>query len=450
MRRLTILFGTLAAIGLVFLALGAVDAVHPAIPAVVAAICLCLGVLAALIIGHDVASLTWRLRRVNENRPLPDDRPLLLTPLADEIDRLSRRLAHQAATAERHRRADTMILEHLPDPLIVLAEDRTLLRANAAARDTFGSDIRAVLRHPDLGSAIETARVTSTQQVAEISLAAPVARDVQVTVMPMDPPLADGGRIVVVLSDRTRERAIDRMREDFVANVSHELRTPLASLIGFTETLLGPAADDPRAQRQFLTIMAQQGARMHRLIDDLLSLSRIEMIEHQPPSDHVDLGALLARLTPGFGPRLQERKATLSPDVAPDLPLVLGDTDQIAQVLQNLIDNAVKYGREEGTVRIAIRRPIEGDPAWPDRNGVVVAVSDDGIGIPRAHLPRLTERFYRVDKGRSRAVGGTGLGLAIVKHIVNRHRGQMRIDSEEGKGTTVSIWFPVAPEGGHD
>jgi two-component system phosphate regulon sensor histidine kinase PhoR len=254
---------------------------------------------------------------------------------------------------------------------------------------------------------------------------------------------------VVVLSDRSRERAVERTRADFVANVSHELRTPLTSLIGFIETLLGPAADDPPAQRRFLGIMGEQAARMNRLIDDLLSLSRIELIEHQVPSAKVDLTELLARLAAGFEPRLKQRAVSLDMRIPADVPAVVGDADQLAQVVQNLLDNAVKYGREGGTVRldIAVAAPgVSPDPTrgWPARPGVVVTVADQGAGIPRAHLPRLTERFYRVDTGRSRAAGGTGLGLAIVKHVVNRHRGQMLIESEEGVGTTVSVWLPQA------
>jgi two-component system phosphate regulon sensor histidine kinase PhoR len=251
----------------------------------------------------------------------------------------------------------------------------------------------------------------------------------------MAPPIADDGRAVVVLSDRTRERAVERMRADFVANVSHELRTPLASLIGFIDTLRGPAADDPPAQQRFLGIMAEQAARMNRLIDDLLSLSRIELIEHQAPSGTVALDDLVRRLAAGFEPRLEARSVKLELRLAEDLPLVIGDADQLAQVLQNLLDNAVKYGREGGMVRLEAA-PAQGKP------GVVLSVADQGVGIPREHLPRLTERFYRVDTGRSRAAGGTGLGLAIVKHIVNRHRGQLTIDSEEGTGTTVTIWLP--------
>jgi two-component system, OmpR family, phosphate regulon sensor histidine kinase PhoR len=411
-----------------------------------------IGVVAATALGfaalwtRDLELLIERVRLVGSDPPDPAPAettgPNLMEPLGREIDRLSRRLAIRAALIERHRRADTLILERLPDPLIVLSADRTVRRANAAASAAFGDDMPAVLRHPDLRGAIDRALSQGVSQVAELSLPVPVPRDVHATVVPMDPPLADGGQAVVVLSDRTRERVVERMRADFVANVSHELRTPLASLIGFTETLRGPAADDPPAQQRFLKIMAEQGARMNRLIDDLLSLSRIELTEHQVPSERVDLADLVPRLVAGLEPRLAERKVQLAMQLAADLPLIIGDTDQMAQVLQNLLDNAVKYGREGGTVELVVR-VAEGAPRWPARPGVSISVTDQGAGIPPEHLPRLTERFYRVDKGRSRAVGGTGLGLAIVKHIVNRHRGQISIESKVGVGTTVSVWLPL-------
>ena len=189
--------------------------------------------------------------------------------------------------------------------------------------------------------------------------------------------------------------------------------------------------------------MAEQGARMNRLIDDLLSLSRIEMVEHQPPSDQVSLAALLPRIVAGYKPRLAGGGTRIEVEIAPDTPVIVGDADQIAQVSQNLLDNAVKYGKDGGVVRLTAGPAPPGN-GWPSRPGVVLAVTDAGRGIPRADIPRVTERFYRVDKGRSRAAGGTGLGLAIVKHIVSRHRGQLAIESEEGKGTTVSAWFPVS------
>ena len=191
--------------------------------------------------------------------------------------------------------------------------------------------------------------------------------------------------------------------------------------------------------------MAEQAERMNRLIDDLLSLSRIELTEHQAPSDQVNLAALLPRIAAAFEPHVAARKIALHVDAGPDVPAVTGDEDQLAQVVQNLLDNAIKYGRDKGTIRLAASRPQPGGN-WPARPGVLVTISDDGPGIAREHLPRLTERFYRVDKGRSRTVGGTGLGLAIVKHIVNRHRGQMLIESDEGQGTTITVWLPAQHE----
>jgi len=403
----------------------------------------------ALIWAQRLDHVTEAVRRVAaESGGESSARPALssLTELAREVDRLSRRVAARAALVDQLQRADAAIVGRLPDPLIVLAADRSVRRANAAARRAFGPDTGAVLRHPLLHEAIDRAFATGDVQGTELLLPVPVQRELQATVVPIDPPLADGGRILVVLSDRTRERAVERMRADFVANASHELRTPLASLIGFVETLRGSAADDPEAQQRFLAIMAEQGARMNRLIDDLLSLSRIELTEHQPPADRIDLAALLPRLVEAYQPRLAETTARLEVAVPEQLPPVIADADQMAQVLQNLLDNAVKYGAPKGTVTLSAR-PAAGDN-WPARPGVVLAVTDHGIGIAREHLPRLTERFYRVDKGRSRAVGGTGLGLAIVKHIVNRHRGHLLIESEEGAGTTVSVWLPQAAPAG--
>jgi two-component system phosphate regulon sensor histidine kinase PhoR len=399
----------------------------------------------ALVWGRDLDLLTDAVRRVTSDEAGPvasAESAVLMDTLGREIERLSRRLAIRAALQEQHRRADTLILERLPDPVIVLARDRSVRRANATARSAFGDDLPAVLRNPGVRGAIDRALATNESQSAEVVLRAPVPRDLYATVVPMDPPLADGGQALVVLSDRTRERVVERMRADFVANVSHELRTPLASLIGFVETLQGPAADDPPAQRRFLGIMAEQGARMNRLIDDLLSLSRIELTEHQTPSEPLDLTGLIQRMVAGFEPRLAERNVRLALRIEEGLPIVAGDADQIAQVLQNLLDNGLKYGRDGGVLSLDVGLAEPGD-RWPSRRGIVVAVADQGAGIPREHLPRLTERFYRADKGRSRAVGGTGLGLAIVKHIVNRHRGQLLIESEEGKGTTVSVWLPV-------
>ena len=460
---------------LALIVMAVVGAATPLGAAIAVGVTLLVAFALALLWARDLDVLSDTVRRLGEDQPAAET-PVLpgLERVGRETERLSRRLAERSALMERLRRADEAIVERLPDPLIVLAEDRSVRRANSAAQAAFGADMAAVLRHPGLrgaidraftqgvatkgpitqGASIHGAAIPGPAQAgdpsitpgmvhtAEITLSAPIARELLATVVPMDPPLADGGRAVVVLSDRTRERAVERMRADFIANASHELRTPLASLMGFIDTLRGPAADDPPAQQRFLGIMAEQAARMNRLIDDLLSLSRIELTEHQAPAGRVDLVALLHDLIAGFEPRLTERGVTLDVALTDALPSVLGDADQILQVAQNLLDNAVKYGRDGEVVRLAAE-PASG-LRWPARPGVVLTVADQGPGIPREHLPRLTERFYRVDAGRSRAVGGTGLGLAIVKHIVNRHRGQLAIESEPGIGTTVTVWLPVA------
>ena len=354
--------------------------------------------------------------------------------IAHGIEQLARGLANRAGEIGVLLRANQAIIERLPDPLLVLAPDRAVLRANTAMRTAFRDEIPVLLRHPVLRSAITSAWTEKATQTVDLSLPVPVEREVQATIIYFDPPLADGGQALVILSDRTRERRVEAMRADFVANVSHELRTPLASVIGFIDTIRGPAADDPPAQVRFLGIMAEQADRMRRLIDDLLSLSRIELVEHELPSTRIDVAELVRGVAASFEPRLAERRTSLILDLAPGLPTVPADADQIAQVASNLIENAIKYGREAGQVTVSVSAA---------RAGVVLVVSDDGPGMARVHLPRLTERFYRVDKARSRNAGGTGLGLAIVKHITNRHRGQLQIESEEGKGSRFSVWLPI-------
>ena len=372
--------------------------------------------------------------------------PALLGPIVSgELTRLAEVMAQRTALVDRLLLAEKSIVERLPDPLVLLGRERAVLRANAAARAAFGADLPAVLRHPLLVAAIDRAIVLgAAPQTADLRVPVPVSREVQAVVVPLEAPLAEGGLVLVVLSDRSRERAVERMRADFVANASHELRTPLASLIGFIDTLRGPAADDPPAQARFLGIMAEQAERMNRLIDDLLSLSRIEITEHLPPADRVDLRVVVDRALAGLQIGIAKRGVTLALAAGPALPAVLGDADQLQQVAQNLLDNALKYGPQGGTVHVGLAAEPLGGGRWPARPGVVLSVADEGAGIPRQHLPRLTERFYRVDTGRSRAVGGTGLGLAIVKHIVNRHRGALLIESEAGQGARFSIWLPMA------
>lgn len=392
----------------------------------------------------------------------PDEPPAFDTPLPGPIEevaeggaRLARALRDRMAQVERLQRAHAAIIQALPDPLLVLSSDRALLRANAAARGLLGlgpvlmrGDADALLRHPLLAEAVDRALARGEAQTTDIMLPVPVDREIAAQVIPMDPPLVDGGVLLVILGDRTRERAIERMRADFVANASHELRTPLASLVGFIETIRGPAQDDPEAQARFLGIMAEQADRMRRLVDDLLSLSRIEVAEHQPPTGEADLVAVLRAELAALTPLLARRGVTVAEDLPDAAPVAPADADQLAQVVRNLLDNAIRHGREGGVIRVGIAPGAPAAMQAPAQPGFTLRVADDGPGIPRDAIPRLTERFFRVDRARSRAAGGTGLGLAIVKHIVNRHRGRLLIESEPGAGAVFSVWVPSEPSQG--
>jgi two-component system phosphate regulon sensor histidine kinase PhoR len=276
---------------------------------------------------------------------------------------------------------------------------------------------------------------------AELHLPVPVPREVSARVVPLDPPLADGGRLLILLIDRSREAAIERTRADFVANASHELRTPLASLLGFIETLRGPAADDPAAQQRFLGIMAEQGERMRRLIDDLLSLSRIEMEEHQPPVGEAPLAMIIRAEVEALSPLMKRRDLRAELDLDEALVARPANADQVAQVIRNVLENAINHGRDGGMIAVTLKPAVAEDGTA--RPGALLSIADDGPGIAKHHIPRLTERFYRVDPARSRHKGGTGLGLAITRHIVMRHRGRLAIESTEGLGTKVHVWLPM-------
>jgi two-component system phosphate regulon sensor histidine kinase PhoR len=271
----------------------------------------------------------------------------------------------------------------------------------------------------------------------------PVERRLLATMVPLELSGAGGSEpsLLITFRDLTEQDRLARMRADFVANASHELRTPLASLKGYVETLQGNARDDADARTRFLKIMAEQAERMSRLVDDLLSLSRVEMREHLPLSGEAELGFLLAEVTKTLEPLASAAGVTLHLSRGDGDALVRGDGDELTQVFQNLVQNAIKYGRGGGKVEIRLTRQpaASGRPA-----GFRVDVSDDGPGIPPQHLPRLTERFYRVSAAASREKGGTGLGLAIVKHILNRHRGELLIRSQLGQGSTFSVVLPSA------
>jgi two-component system phosphate regulon sensor histidine kinase PhoR len=357
--------------------------------------------------------------------------------------RLNRAWRHRAADVERNLAGSNMVLAALPEPIILINNRREVMRVNAAARELLGEnllkrDLAAALRNPAVLKATDTVLKTGVGQLIEFQLSLQVERHLRAGIVPLPDHPEDGYAALLILNDLTALKRSDQMRADFVANASHELRTPLSTLIGFIETLQGPAADDAEAQRRFLPIMQQQAGRMARLVDDLLSLSRIELNEHLPPTGRADAVDILRSVVRMLELKASARGMRIVLQLDPDLPLVQGDEEELAQVFQNLVDNAIKYARRDTAITVSAVRSNKLRP------GVAVSVRDLGEGIPRLHLPRLTERFYRVDTARSREMGGTGLGLAIVKHIVNRHRGALEIDSEIGQGSVFTVHLRAA------
>ncbi len=385
-----------------------------------------------------------------------------LTAAIARMDRAATARANQLAA--RTMGIETL-LEALPDPLILVAAQRRVRFANRAARTLLGermgdADLALTLRHPEVTAAVDAALAGHGARTVEFSLSGPIECWYQARIKPL-PQSDESAAPMVVLSlhDTTMIKRSEQQRADLVANASHELRTPLTTLIGFIETLRGPARDDHEATDRFLGIMHDQSTRMARLIDDLLSLSRIELDEHTPPTQRVDIVRCVGAAVAAFELKAAARRVMLRVTVSEPLPPVIGDPDQLAQVLQNLISNAIKYTREQTEITLTLRVDAASAPGVPalgvlttlpgqrSRQApqvISMAIADQGEGIARTHLPRLTERFYRVDPARSRALGGTGLGLAIVKHLLNRHRGRLTIESEVGKGSVFTVWLPVA------
>ncbi len=342
---------------------------------------------------------------------------------------------------------------------------RRIVLANRAARDLLriqreGTLLVSAIRDPNVLEAVDEALFGGISQTTDYSGAGARSRHWKAWVRPLPTP-DEGAMALLTLRDETDVRRMEMMRVDFLANASHELRTPLASLSGFIETLKGHARDDPKARDRFLDIMAAQAERMSRLVADLLSLSRIELNEHIPPSGRVDLARAASDVVDAVSVLSQEKGVTILLDAEPGEARITGDRDEIVQVIQNLTDNGIKYSSVGGTVELTVRSGLEAEAAaaarmpgatrlsllTPDRDDgaryVLVTVRDFGPGMAREHLPRLTERFYRVEGQKSGERPGTGLGLAIVKHIVNRHRGGMTVESLPGDGSMFSAYFPM-------
>lgn len=352
------------------------------------------------------------------------------------------------------------MLSGVPIPMIAVDAGARTIGANRAAEALFGPDLLArpfvtIIRHPSVLEALDAVLQPDRHPAPPpdpslpepppgvVSLRAQIiaeGRDLvaELTIAPLAGALGRGATIAII--DHSIAEEAEQMRRDFVANVSHELKTPLTAMIGFIETLRGPARDDAAARGRFLDIMEAEAGRMNRLVSDLLSLSRVQAGERRRPTSEVDLPSLLRQVLATLSPAVEAAGVSVETEGLDIVQTVPGDPDQLVQVFQNLIENALKYGGSGGWLGVSLSRiphePVLRGPAW------AVRISDCGEGIDAIHLPRLTERFYRVDTHRSRAQGGTGLGLAIVKHIVNRHRGRLRIDSAHGKGSHFTVILP--------
>lgn len=344
----------------------------------------------------------------------------------------------QVATPPAPDNGMSRLAEALPDPCFILDRRGIVRHANQLALAAFpirvGDSLTARLRVPDLLAAFDRVAAGGPPERVEFVERVPTERWYAAWLAPLKTATP---AIALVLDDLSELRRTEKIRVDFVANASHELRTPLASLVGFIETLQGPAREDAAARERFLKIMHDQGTRMSRLVDDLLSLSRVEMKAHLRPSGQVDLVAILRQLADAMEPLAREMGVAIETDLPATPVIITGDRDELTQVFANLIENACKYGQAGRRVIVALRAEGEGQ-------GAAVSVRDFGPGIPAEHIPRLTERFYRVDVEASRRHRGTGLGLAIAKHILARHQARMAIDSRLGEGSTFTVIFPQA------
>lgn len=367
--------------------------------------------------------------------------------------------------------ADQFLIEKLPLPVLVIGPGGRIESANPAARQFLGlgsqrGHLSGALRQPSVLEAVSQALKGEAPEPVEYSTLAPIESHVRAVTAPLkvEDDTSLPWRAMLVLFDETSIKRTERMRADFLANASHELRTPLASLSGFIETLRGHAKDDEEARERFLGIMYDQTERMRRLINDLLSLSRVEMDEHVPPGDVVDMTAVAEDVIAFLRPQSDAKSITLTPEMDSDA-IAVGDRDQLTEVVQNLIENAIKYSPADATLGVTVQRDVDVDEAeWPPsqfggdaarltlasppgdapERFVVVRVTDTGKGIDRRDLPRLSERFFRVGGQKSGPKEGTGLGLAIVKHIINRHRGGFTVESKPGSGSVFSVMLPMA------
>lgn len=375
---------------------------------------------------------------------------LLARELSMSVRRLDRAWRQRTNQIKASLDANRAIINALPHPLLLLGKDRAVTRANDAAKTVFeidpaGKDLAAAMRVPDVLTAADKAIEES--ESSRVGFVLPFDRQSHYVgyIRPLPIHAPDGGRVVMVLQDISDSRKNEQMRADFAANASHEIRTPLTAIVGFIETLKTVGAEDKQNHGRFLDLMEDAANRILHLVDDLLALSRIEKSEESLPEGFADIGSVLTGAQRIVSWESEKRTVAIEMKLPEQLPMIRGDSTELTHLFKNLLENAIKYGREGGWVRVSISEAVPADKS--EGNSLIsVHIADNGIGIAKEHVPRLTERFFRVDKARSSAMGGTGLGLAIVKHIVGRHRGELAFSSEIGRGTEVIVSLPAADQ----
>ena len=407
--------------------------------------------------GH-VAQARHGILRWMQNSRIGSEDPDLAN-LVYRLRRLVNRSERQQQHLQRQQQSLTAIIDSIPIVVIGVDHRGQVNYFNRSATQVLstleqGRDIRQLIRDPDFISNLE--EVLETRSISpqlQHSIAGPPARHFTLEIHPASavstatgasaPSIED--RAIIVMLETTAMVETETLRQEFVSNVSHELRTPLTSIVGFIEMLLEDGASDPQQQKMALGIMQEQSGRMVRLIRDQLSLSRIEQREYRPPTETEDFADIINTVLPTLEQQAEERKVRLEKQLPGKPVKIIADRDEISQVVQNLVENAIRYGRQGGRVRIDLAARAETLPLNLRQTGLNYArmdITDDGEGIDPVHIPRLTERFYRIDTNRSRANGGTGLGLAIVKHITRRHRGHLAIHSVRDEGSTFSVFIP--------
>lgn len=402
----------------------------------------------------NVAALTQYVDDLAQDRRVEEpDLSFLgnIGPLSESVRRLHRSWERKKQQMESMLSEREILVDTIPDLLIMIDSEGNIIRSNSSARQRFGQNLALrrlsqVIDNAVLHEAVQEVMKDFRGKDVEFYLSEPLDCYFRAKIERF-PVYSKGGiAAIITLHDITELKRIEQMRADFVANASHEIRTPLASLIGFIETLQGPAKDDEAARDQFLKIMSEQAGRMSKLVNDLLSLSKIEMNVNSEPVGKINVARLLENVQRNTEWQANQRNVVVDVSLDKDTLPAKGDENEITQVIQNLVENAIKYGLSDSTVTVHARLTYD----IPKDRGLgnisralAIAVTDRGEGIAKEHIPRLTERFYRVDTARSRKIGGTGLGLAIVKHIINRHRGALIIESEVGQGSTFTVFLPV-------